>query len=356
VREGLDYYEGFANVMGLEYNKNKTGSAYMVTEPAQKAETTTKILPKGDIAIGFLTLDENSGNWIIDQSRVDSHVEQLGKQLAACDSVLSWVQTWNGCIGRFFGNTFGEPAHCFGRQHLDSILRVHENMQRTLFQTTNSHGSTLTDHLKGLISSRFNVSNIPTAFLYMPEELGGLGLLNPFVPLLLVRDQLESDPEELFHKFYAQEKEAFSARKKVFQEMSEKDRRRRLKSIFPADERSSASSEETQKLLQPDTFITYEEFTRHRECTSLELQSLYIKLMTVPTELKARLTHKVSNALSTLYDRVPSRSAKVEWIIQVHSEELFETFGGLSIVDKGYLPLGVLAMMRQKKVTWTMVL
>jgi hypothetical protein len=83
---------------------------------------------------------------------------------------------------------------------------------------------------------------------------------------------------------------------------------------------------------------------------------LYIKLITVSTKLKAGLINKVSSALGALYARVPSSSAEVKWIIQVHSEKLIETFGELSIVKQEFLPLGVLAMMRQKKISWTMVL
>jgi hypothetical protein len=80
------------------------------------------------VASGFLNLDSTSGEWIINQNQVDKHVEQLCKQLVACDSTLSWIQTWNSIIGRFFGNTFGEPSLCFGRRHVDSIFQTHERI------------------------------------------------------------------------------------------------------------------------------------------------------------------------------------------------------------------------------------
>jgi hypothetical protein len=78
--------------------------------------------------------------------QVDAHVAQLQKQLANCDSILSWIQTWNSCIDRFFSHTFGEPAFCFGRQHVDSILSTHKRIQSALFGTSN-----VTSHLMSMI-------------------------------------------------------------------------------------------------------------------------------------------------------------------------------------------------------------
>jgi hypothetical protein len=48
--------------------------------------------------------------------------------------------------------------------------------------------------------------------------------------------------------------------------------------------------------------------------------------------------------------------AERKWIIQLYSADLFKRFGGLDIVDKGLLPLGVMTMLRNKNVTWQMVL
>lgn len=45
-----------------------------------------------------------------------------------------------------------------------------------------------------------------------------------------------------------------------------------------------------------------------------------------------------------------------KWILQLYSENLLTNFGGLNIVDKKFLPMGVLAMIREKRVKWQMVL
>lgn len=124
--------EQFAKITGLEFNYNKTGSVYLGNDK-ERGQSVASTLPVGPVTIGFLTLDPETSNWVIDQKQVDAHVAQLQKQLASCDSVLSWVQTWNSCIGRFFSHTFGEPAFCFGAQHVDSILSTHQSIQKISF-------------------------------------------------------------------------------------------------------------------------------------------------------------------------------------------------------------------------------
>lgn len=123
----------FSEVMGLEFNKKKTGSVYVTCDGTEKDEEIAASLPTGAVSVGFLILDCNTGQWKIDQEQVDGHVKQLQKQLAECTSVLSWVQTWNSCIGRFFGHTFGKPAYCFGGRHVNAILDIHQRVQQFLF-------------------------------------------------------------------------------------------------------------------------------------------------------------------------------------------------------------------------------
>jgi hypothetical protein len=348
--QAWDIMGQFAKIMGLEFNRNKTGSVYLTSEAKMKDPKIAVALPKGPVEIGFLTLDNETGNWVINQRQVDAHVKQLQKQLAACNSVLSWVQTWNSCIGRFFGHTFGEPAYCFGRQHLDIILKTYKCTQRTLF-----NGNNVTEHLKHMILARFGVSDIPDAFLVLPEQLGGLGLRNPFVPLFLVREQLKEQPEERLAEFLRAERDAYSAQKKAFEELGEQGRRRRFHSIY---QKNNFVSEATITPDQLGTFMSFEEFTRFRESTSASLHRIYTRLISVPSKQDIRLTQEVRLALEELENQFESKVLDPEkkWMVQLHARELFERYGGLSLVDKCFLPVGVLTMMRGKKVVWRMVL
>lgn len=47
---------------------------------------------------------------------------------------------------------------------------------------------------------------------------------------------------------------------------------------------------------------------------------------------------------------------EMKWLLQLHSEELFAKCGELSIVDKNLLPLGILTILRKRKVGWQMLL
>lgn len=347
-----DVMQRFAKVMGLEYNKHKTGSVYLTAEGIPRDAKVAAALPPGPVTIGFLTLDEKSGSWVIDQKQVDAHVAQLRKQLNACDSVLSWVQTWNSCIGRFFSHTFGEPAYCFGRRHVDAILETYERMQRTLFD---GHTGNVTEHLKRMIRSRFGVADndIPDAFFFVPEEFGGLGLRNPFISLFLVRDQLGKSPEKRLADFFTKEREDYLAKKKEFDELPEQARRRRFNSVYPEGTSTSRPAIRGDEL---DTFLSLDEYARFRETASADLHDLYDLLMDVPPKRDIELTREVRDALDQQQQRVSLLDSTKKWILQMYSGELFAACGGLSLVEKRYLPVGVLAMMRGKKVTWQTVL
>lgn len=190
------------NVLGLTINEKKSGSV-------NPGEDTCPDLPKGDVTWGFLKLDPDTGRWLIDQSQVDRHTKQLKRQLNACKSVFSFIQLWNSCVGRFFKRTFGQPANCFGRAHVDMILDTHKRIQVYLFSEDSAAGKSVTDHLRKLIADKFGIHDVPDAFLYLPEELGGLSLCNPFVPFLNIRDDVLKSPEEPMEKFFEQEKESY---------------------------------------------------------------------------------------------------------------------------------------------------
>ncbi|KAJ9149294.1 reverse transcriptase [Pleurostoma richardsiae] len=336
----------FAEVFGLEFNSSKTGSVYLASE-AKKDRKVAAVLPHGPVIIGFLKLNPESGDWDINQSQVDAHVWQLQKQLALCDSVLSWVQTWNSCIGRFFSHTFGEPAHCFGREHIDSTLQTYEKMQETIF----GPGGNVVAHLKQMIRSRFQVDDPPDAFIFLPEHLGGLGVRNPFVSLFLVRDEISETPRQILEEFLERERDDHAHARRSFEATDEALLRRRLRAIYPdgRDERA----------LDPGLrgFMPLAEYARFREAASPALHETYTRLLSVPELQGISLSKEVADALRRCGAAEGGRlEAEKRWIVQLYADELLETCGGISLVDKQFLPVGVLNMKRGKKVTWQMVL
>ena len=378
--------ERCAKVMGVEFNQAKTGSVYITKErgPTKDAQVATT-LPKGRVVLGFLELDAETGVWVIDQKQVDAHAKQLQKQLAECTSIFSWVQTWNSCIGRFFNYTFGQPANCFGREHVDMILETHRRIQQKLFGTNapadgNGEGKELaasnnrsvTDHLKSLISNHFNISDIPDAFLYFPEEMGGLGLRNPFIPFLVVRDQVIESTHHIEEHFFKVEKKAYKNLKKGFEALSDRERKQRLDAIL-GKEGTHLLDSYGMVLEKPkgkswsgptdngSEFLPWEDFVSYRISSSSDLKHAYNELLTTPWENDIQPSRDVTDALYTLAVGTPELAwgrlgSERKWLMELYSKEVFERVGGLALVDRGALPMGVLKVVRARKVVWQSVL
>ena len=124
----------FTKVMGLELNLEKTGSAH-VSRKHPAAVSNSASLPQGSIHWGLLLLDSKIGHFVIDQDRVEKHIDELQRQLGTCKSVFAWIQAWNMYAVRFFLTNFGRAANCLGRQHVDMVLDEFERIQLRVFST-----------------------------------------------------------------------------------------------------------------------------------------------------------------------------------------------------------------------------
>ncbi|KAF4992916.1 hypothetical protein FGRMN_6860 [Fusarium graminum] len=354
----------YARILGLTFNKSKTGSVYITKDSKKRDTETASALPEGPVRVGHLTLDPQSGIWEIDREEVERHMKQLKKQLNECGSVLEWIQTWNSCMGRFFSHTFGEPAHCFGLHHVDSILETYQMMQKFLFSevshsSNGNHGAV--NHVKRAIEERFGVV-VPDAFVHLPERLGGLGLRNPFVPILTIRESLgKESPELIIREFLDTEKERYKRYKKHFDNLSVE---LRLAAAVKASwTLGTVESEVFKNLLSTEdlnTFFSMEEYTKHAELTSSALSQAYLSLQTVPyavgPDMDSDVSHTLNNELNLSPNDASSKVQEARWALQMYRDVLRRDYGGLRLVEKEHLPLGVLTLLRNRAVTWTMVL
>ncbi|KAF1984096.1 hypothetical protein K402DRAFT_396031 [Aulographum hederae CBS 113979] len=336
--------ECFVKTLGLDINLSKTGSAYLSSDTMPK-KTAPPGLPSGDVSIGLLKLSE-SGAFVIDQAQVDAHVKQLRKQLGACTSIVAWIQTWNSCIGKFFQHTFGTPANCFGQIHVENILKAHQKIQKDLFGDV--PGGSVTSYLRLLIKERIGFADVPDCFFHMPEELGGLGLRNPFVSFIAVRQWIIKNPDKVMTDFLLKERSIYEKAKKQFDALTEHERRRRYKAIYDDDLHTAPSSARD--------FMSFAEFTKHREVHSPELREAYETLMRVPDGVGLASSRKVASALAGMEEVWDEMDLERSCLVQMYSEELFGLFGALSIVERSLLPLGVMTLLRDKRATWQMVL
>lgn len=323
--------EHYTTLMGLEFNMRKTGSVYIVKDEKKKDADIRKLLPQGKVTFGFIELRDN-GEWEVDLDKVDAHATQLLKQLGACKSVLEWTQTWNSCIGRFFIRSFGEPANIFGRKHVSSILSTHAHIQNILFGPNGLHGQTYTQHLKHLISTKHNItpSSIPDGFLFAPESKGGLGIRNPFLPFLLVRDNLVSDPAALVRAFISEEIAEYNKAKAQFFEKSLGQRRHDLDELFPYHTERP----------DPEQFMSFEEWKLHWETSNTKLSELKKQL-----KLQPRMK-PCGGRNSCEFGGKPQNEMVMRWTEMRYCDELTERFGGVEIAEPRFLPLVALKMVR----------
>jgi hypothetical protein len=337
--------EDFVKVLGLDINTSKTGSVYITNtkDPDLAAK-----FPAGPVGMGMLQLSD-AGEWKIDQDQVAAHTRQLKKQLGQCTSIMSWIQTWNACMGKFFQDTFGKPANCFGQAHVFAILETHAHMQRQLFD---AHGGSITTYLRAQLDNRFDAEDVPDAFFFLPEEFGGLGVKNPFVPFLLVKNLILKNPLERLAEFRAEEEDAYKRASHVFAKSSNAERQRRLCSAFGEASRHASILDEP--------FFSFDEFAFRPEMYSYNLLCAYLDLMRKPLAQNVFLPNEFSlwfEELQHSHGQGWSHlSSEAKWVMLLYVEELKEKFGALSIVDKNLLPGGVMKILKGRKVTWQQII
>ena len=205
----------FAKLMGLEFNRDKTGSM-IITGTARRSETpdpphlriSNTNLPCGSVRWGFLVLD-STGRFVIDDAMVDKHIDGIRMQLSSCKSVFKWIQVYNAYAVRFYSSMFGRPSNAFGRHHIDMALSTFNRVQKTIFDkaTLIDFGErSVTEYLKARIERKFGTDNIPDGFVYFPTALGGLDLRNPFIPLMQVHQEVLENPDSRMDLFFFERK------------------------------------------------------------------------------------------------------------------------------------------------------
>lgn len=327
----------FTRVIGLNINKDKSGSAIISqkkTVPSavaphkkpvpggnmsgENSSEETVSLPPGNIAWGFLVLGADTGRFKIDGTLIEKHVQELRLRLDSEKSILGYIKAWNHISVRFFTSMLGKPANCLGRPHVDMILEAFRRVQKMLFPS-----GSVTEHLKGEISRRFNIQDIPDGFLYFPLALGGLDLQNPFIPYCQVRTTITPNPHAIMDEFFSREKDAYENAKASF----EKERLAKRKR---------------------GDFMSFDDYTRYREQTSSELLSAYEKLLAEPKKNKVvKLAHEVEAR-----ELIAELSDYQRWVLHLYGAEMVKRFGGLSVVEKRLLPTGLVQLFRQRRMKW----
>ncbi|KAI3391288.1 hypothetical protein diail_7619 [Diaporthe ilicicola] len=351
--------DDFASVTGTCINDKKTGTV-RVSDKKESELDIDEALPEGSIRWGFLVLSPQTGRFEIDQNMVDAHIDELKKQLNDKTSVFSSIQTWNAFAARFISSNFGKPANCFGRQHVDAMLATHKRIQQQVFSSDTSNGgigtsSSIIGYLRKTIEQRFGIADIPDGYFYFPVELGGLDLQSPFVSLLQVRDSVLESQDSLFKDMFEAEHKAYT--------------RLRTRFVNATTERHGIQDPQWMPESQHDreTFLSTAEFTGPREDLGIitdeyaphDVLWVFQQLMAQPAEESIDEIPELGTALAELKpggqaikQQWNNMEATWRWITAMYGPEIIERFGGLSIVDAGLLPMGMVGLLREKRVTW----
>ncbi|KAI0509285.1 hypothetical protein F5B22DRAFT_358965 [Xylaria bambusicola] len=361
----------FVNATRTYINLKKSGTVRISRDPSVSLDI-DQSLPVGDIRWGFLKLSTKTGKFEIDQAMVDKHIVDLRRQLAdKRKSVISFIQTWNTFAATFFTSNFGQPANCFGREHVDQILATHQRIQREVFSPSSSSPSPLligevqpkepitgvVEYLKHLLHTRFGVSDIPDAYLFFPIELGGLDLRSPFVSILPVREAVLADPNSLLDVFLEAERDEYARRKLAFE--------RGDRYVF--SHRGNGAWEPSDPR-EREVFMPFEEYVRHREDLNYNfrdnLTRAFKKLLEVPSEEGGvrDASAAVRDGIEALADSSQNLKGITgdwetmepywRWVAQLYGPEAIKCFGGLNIVEPGLLPMGMVSIFRDKRVKW----
>ncbi|KAG0605524.1 hypothetical protein M758_9G065900 [Ceratodon purpureus] len=332
----------FTKLVGLEFNYEKTGSV-SVGQPLHPD------LPRGTIKWGFLNFEE-SGQFVIDQSQVDVHIDELKLQLKACEhSVFAWVQAYNKYVASFFVNNFGSPpAQCFGQRHIDMVILTLERIHLALFP---NHGGSVIEYLAHVIQERFGVHDIPPGWFLWPIAMGGLEVKSPLIPQYVIRDALCVDPSKKFE-------DALDAEKELYAQLQEK-----------WENGTTAKPYTCNKSLETEPFLSYEEYSRHRELRFESWMDVYEELLKVPedAELVLRPDSVPSNVIAELSKlsrkfqksdvegiaaNWSSMNAYWRWVVACFSGGVVKKWGGLEVVRPESLPMGMVEVWKSRKVRW----
>ncbi|KAI9923847.1 hypothetical protein ASPWEDRAFT_40354 [Aspergillus wentii DTO 134E9] len=331
----------FAKVMGLRFNEEKTGTVRLGQK--DKGKTDSDILPNGEIRWGFLKLDSEAGRFVIDQEQVDTHIKELEHQLSSCHSTFAWVQAWNSYFARFFTNNFSKPAICFGRDHIDMAISTLSRIESTLFSSSTKSSNGVTDYLRKVIADKFNVHDLPEGFFYFPVELGGLQLINPYISLLSMRENIKQTPKRILQKAAIQDEIKYHAAKENFEK-------------YGASQPSAIDDSDDDL----SEFMSLEEFTRYSESTSAALLDAYTDLIKIPDETIIDQTAAFRGNQLVMDDKAVKlissdwcdMSPYWKWTAELYHDEMVKRYGGLAAVNREFMPLGVVKTLKEGKFRW----
>lgn len=324
--------ERFTSMVGL--NVINAGSACV-------GDDTDSHLPQGAVPFGFLKFDSSLGRFAINQQIVADQTAEMRRQLAETKSILGWVNTYNRFMEFFTLQFGGRPSKGLGLAHVEDLIATFSRIQMTVLGNSGNTGGAV-HHLKDLLHERFGVRDLPDGYIYLPIHYGGLGLSNPIIDLIALKDDVFAHPGAVFAAQVDEDRVAYEDKRREWEQNPSKFSPPAFGSIFP-------------HFTMP--FMSYEDYIAPRETKFQNWAIAYRSFLDSPCSVSVQLTPSLGASLQIAdiregSHRWTSMDCYERWVMTMYGEEVVKRFGSLEIVDRTLIPSGMVDLLRNSKVSW----
>jgi hypothetical protein len=178
-------------------------------------------------------------------------------------------------------------------------------------------------HIQSIVEKRFGINDVPAGWCFMPVSEGGLGVINPIVDLLTVRDNVDKEPSEAFAERIQKDFVAYKSAEGAW---------------------LGGAGEGTDK-----SFMSFEEYILGRETVFSTWGHVWHRLQNVASP---RGLHQVAGDATWGDAKWYNRSCVDQWVAAVYEQEIKSRFGDLKIVEPTLIPVGMLSAFRSAKIAW----
>ncbi|KAL8992527.1 MAG: hypothetical protein Q9169_007031, partial [Polycauliona sp. 2 TL-2023] len=249
--------------------------------------------------------------------------------LASCKSLFAWIRVWNMYgVQRFTSMLGGDhPCNCFGAQHVTLMQEFFLMVNEKVFNDDTNLPSKLRKEIKRRFPS-FG-ADILDSFIFLPEAVGGLGVMNPFVTLSQLEGRLVAKPEEIMHHFRQAEIDAYHEARKSY------------------EHRQNFGSAPRKGTFPRSGFFSFNEFTLSRDQLSLGFLEASQALLRQPKPDGVKISEEVDEVLD---ESRGVQGPHSQWLLEQYKDEMIEHFGGLDLVQTKLLPMGMIRMARERRI------
>lgn len=355
----------YGAMVGLKVNAARSGSASVLGQQKSGLQIIPgpAPLPQKTIHWGYLQLTA-SGVFSIDQKAVDKFLQEMKGLLDRwvvikfaeifailpiflmksylfvhrSECVLEWINIFNKYF-TFFLRNFGKSAVASGKQHLDQIVGALNVIYSGLL---GPHPDPVT-LLRARFPSQLGAGELVDAWIYWPLERGGLGLVNPFIAVMALRQSFaeaeKGSPLDLdFSKLPQQDRQTWEDLKKEWERNYGPSGQGQNQGPFPV--RPSPP--------HPTKLPTWEEYVASRETELWAWYSRYVHLLERPGPSYP----PVGDGFHSLEWRGGEETQRnyFMWLYSYYEPQLKGHFGSVTFINAKLLPMSMIGNIQKAKV------